>query len=475
LQLKRKKSVLYTKMSTTDLQKIEETLSKYNLPEEVQRIFWTLLESIYRQELEIAQLKEEINRLKGHPGKPEFSKVFNTPTKHKDHPKKEYKKEAEEFNAIRKANLPVDEIKEVPPVSRKCPKCSHSLHSRGRDEVKVQELEIKRKVLLFRLEKKQCPVCGYFEMGQIEDSFRGSSFGPELRSWISLLHYRHRLTEPQIAELLDSLGIVISPSEINHILLTNGKTLEPVSEQILKEGLNNSPYAHLDESGWKTKGVSKYLWTVTTNAFSYFRIHPKRTSEVANTLVSANPSIVSVSDDYSSYGAKFTVKVKQLCWLHEIRHYEKLTPFTDRNRHVLSEKLTDWWAYYRQLQAYRTSPSAEEKERLWHRFDAIVHALTPYDELNKRLALTAQKKERLLVCLAFPQVPPENNCAERALRHAVVIRKISRGSRSEEGERALTSHLTFFETCEKLGYDVKEHLKKALQQPASPNRSFGFT
>ena len=80
----------------------------------------------------------------------------------------------------------------------------------------------------------------------------------------------------------------------------------------------------------------------------------------------------------------------------------------------------------------------------------------------------------MLVCLNFTDVSPENNCAERAIRHPVVIRKISRGSRSQKGERSLTARLSFFDTCEKLKYDVKENLQKVLQQPISTNWNFGF-
>ncbi|UJS17377.1 MAG: transposase [Candidatus Jettenia sp.] len=55
------------------------------------------------------------------------------------------------------------------------------------------------------------------------------------------------------------------------------------------------------------------------------------------------------------------------------------------------------------------------------------------DELKKRLHLTAQKKKKkLLMYLKYPAVSPENNCTERALRHAVVICKISHSARSED-------------------------------------------
>lgn len=461
-------------MKKIELHQIEKTLSKYDLPEEVRSIIWMLLETVERQAREIEQLKEEIKHLKGQPTRPKTSEVFPPLNKHKNHPRKEYKKQPEEYNAVRKALLPIDEMREIPYPSQKCSQCSSPLHSRGIQELKIQELEIQRKVIAFRLQKKQCVVCGHFEMAEVDKEFRGSSFGPELRSWISLLHYRHRLTEPQIAEFLESVGIVISPSEINYLLLANGKSLEPLSEQILRTGLPKSTYAHLDESGWKTQGVSKHLWTICTKTFSYFQIHSQRNSSIANELVSFNPSVIAVSDDYSSYGKKFNVSRKQLCWLHEIRHYEKLLPLTKQNQHILSEKLTELWTYYQQIQTYRKKPSRAEKKRLMKRFDEIICVSTPYDELKKRLHLTAQKKKKLLMCLKFPSVPPENNCAERALRHAVVIRKISHGSRSEEGERAFTAHLTFLETCKKLGYDVKEQLKRALHPSLYPNWSFAF-
>jgi len=46
-----------------------------------------------------------------------------------------------------------------------------------------------------------------------------------------------------------------------------------------------------------------------------------------------------------------------------------------------------------------------------------------------------------------PGLPPTNNEAERALRHAVISRRISFGSRTAEGSRAYASLLSVFETC----------------------------
>lgn len=117
-------------MKKIELHQIEKTLSRYDLPEEVRSLFWMLPETVERQAREIEQLKEEINHLKGQPTRPKTSEVFPPLNKHKDHPGKEYKKQPEEYNAVRKALLPVDEMREIPYPCQKCSPCSSPLHFR---------------------------------------------------------------------------------------------------------------------------------------------------------------------------------------------------------------------------------------------------------------------------------------------------------------------------------------------------------
>ena len=46
-----------------------------------------------------------------------------------------------------------------------------------------------------------------------------------------------------------------------------------------------------------------------------------------------------------------------------------------------------------------------------------------------------------------PDLPVTNNDAERALRHAVIARHISHGTRSNEGSKAYAALLSVIETC----------------------------
>ena len=51
-------------------------------------------------------------------------------------------------------------------------------------------------------------------------------------------------------------------------------------------------------------------------------------------------------------------------------------------------------------------------------------------------------------------LPPTNNDAERALRHAVISRRISFGTRTDEGSRFYAAALSVIDTCRKRGVET---------------------
>ncbi len=93
-----------------------------------------------------------------------------------------------------------------------------------------------------------------------------------------------------------------------------------------------------------------------------------------------------------------------LCWIHEIRLYKKLNPFIDFHRFLLEKFISDLWDYYDKLNEYRDKPDEKVKERLAEEFDSLFAKRTGYDELDKRIALTREKKDELLLVLKFPEI-----------------------------------------------------------------------
>ena len=151
-----------------------------------------------------------------------------------------------------------------------------------------------------------------------------------------------------------------------------------------------------------------------------------------------------------------------LCWVHAGRHFKKLTPLFAQHRALVDTFLTDFWAYYHDLQAYRTAPTAVERVRLDAAFDTLFARRTGYWHLDERIAKTAAKKEELLCVLAHPEVPLHNNPAELGARHRVRKRDVSFGPRSHAGLTARDIFGTLTQTAAKLGVNVAPYLHDRL-------------
>jgi Transposase IS66 family len=158
-----------------------------------------------------------------------------------------------------------------------------------------------------------------------------------------------------------------------------------------------------------------------------------------------------------------------LCWIHEGRHFKKLTPYLPQYQAALATILTQFWDYYRDLLAYRERPTPADRARLDAAFDALFSTQTGYQALDQRLALTRDKKPELLLVLEHPELPLHNNPAELGARQRVRKRDVSFGPRSPAGSVAWDTFMTLHATVRKLGLDfgayLRDRLTKAGQIP----------
>jgi hypothetical protein len=173
-------------------------------------------------------------------------------------------------------------------------------------------------------------------------------------------------------------------------------------------------------------------------------------------------------DDAPQFGS--VTEQLALCWVHEGRHYKKLSPYLPQHRKLLSEFREEFWAYYRKLRAYQANPAPEEVPRLCAEFDRVFGRRTGYELLDERIAKTEGKKKELLVVLEHPEVPLHNNAAELAARRRVRKRAVSFGPRSEAGRRAWDTFQTLAETARKLGISfyhwLTDRVSEANEMPA---------
>jgi hypothetical protein len=151
-----------------------------------------------------------------------------------------------------------------------------------------------------------------------------------------------------------------------------------------------------------------------------------------------------------------------LCWIHEERHYRKFQVFQAETEQAIEQVRDQIWKLYKGLKAYKEAPTESERLRLEKEFDGIFLQKTSSALLNERLALTYAKKDRLLMVLFHPSTPLHNNATETDGRAGVVVKKVSGGTRSEEGKKARDTFLSLKQTARKLGVNFFDYLKDRL-------------
>jgi hypothetical protein len=163
-------------------------------------------------------------------------------------------------------------------------------------------------------------------------------------------------------------------------------------------------------------------------------------------------------------------KYKSLCWVHEGRHYKKLTPFVRQHQVILDDFIEKFWDYYGALLKYKQSPSKKIAKKLSREFDALFSTKTGYAALDERIARTLSKKKSLLLPLAFPFLPLHNNPAELGARAQARMRDINLQTITENGTKTKDTFATIVQTARKHSVNfynyVYDRITKKFEMPS---------
>jgi hypothetical protein len=181
-----------------------------------------------------------------------------------------------------------------------------------------------------------------------------------------------------------------------------------------------------------------------------------------------NRDLAIVSDD----AGQFNILLHALCWIHAERLLAKLIGFTDSQRQALEQIRSKVWQYYRDLKAFQVEPTPKVKLALEARFDTLCATHTCFTSLNLALKRMLLNKRELLLVLDRPDLPLHNNLSEGDIREYVKRRKISGGTRSDDGRRGRDTFASLKKTCRKLGVSFWRYLNDRLRSeqfiPALP-------
>jgi transposase len=305
-----------------------------------------------------------------------------------------------------------------------------------------------------RTYRLRCPECRARTTAQLPAGVAGSAFAPRLRAAIVTLTARNRISRRGIAELAGELfGARLSSGSVDAIC-QHASTALSVPHGALRNWILVQDALHVDETGWRTAGDSRALWTAATPGASIFEIAEHCNRAQFNELIGDYAGIV-VSDRWNGY-EHLDPDRRQVCWSHIQR---------DFRRH--SEGLAEQKAFGEQgLELTRRVFGAwRSYQHEHHDRDRLAAEIAPIQtELRQLLTDASPKSKRtrwhrrfannllkvwpaLWTFTTHPGVEPTNNPAERALRGPVIHRKLSHGTRSTDGEVFVERTLSAAATC----------------------------
>lgn len=279
--------------------------------------------------------------------------------------------------------------------------------------------------------------------------------GPMLASFIAVLSIRFRLSRQKIQEFLaDWLGLELGTASIDRCIREFGLACEPVVEDLIEE-IRAAEVVHLDETPWYQRGTLLWLWVATTATVVVFRIGSRAREELTALIGEAFLGWL-VSDGYVAYRDH---PRRQRCLAHLIRKAVALAEGYDHAGAAFGRDLAR--DLRRLIEKVAAGDGDASVKRLVTRlkWNCQCHQ---YEVADKVRALAREILNDWDAVIAFvhdPTLPPTNNDAERALRHAVIARRISFGTRTDEGSRCYAAALSVIETCRKRALDVATYAR----------------
>ena len=387
------------------------------------------------------------------------------------------------------------EKRNPPKDARVCSCCGKPYAANGERSTAVVEIEVKahtRKIVRPRWRRTCDCASSPLEVTAppVARLFDNTPYG--ISVWVCILFERFVCCRPlqRVAAWLADMGLAISPGTLADSVNRFVPLFEPVAKAILAHQ-NKAALRHADETTWRVQALREkgrssraWLWTSVSDDAVYFHIDPSRSAEVAKTLFGDVKGIVFlVCDRYSAYrklarelGGKV---ILCWCWGHQRRSFIDCAA-----GHV---RLTRWCQGWieRIAAIYRLNDARQEHydPGLEHRtpaFDAAQGELKKavdglFADAEAELAGLSAKalrakalrsllnhREGLCVFVDHPQVPMDNNAAERALRGPAIGRQLSFGSDSEKGARFTAMMYSVAGTLALNGIDVRRWLQAWL-------------
>jgi hypothetical protein len=362
----------------------------------------------------------------------------------------------------------IDETIEMP--LDNCPKCSGPVKNVERVEQIIEEIPpVRPRVIKIITYRGECDCCGPVSSHHpLQTSYgQGAAkvqLGPRALALAACLNKLHGLTMRKTCRVLHDLcGLRITAGGLSQALSRVAGRVKWVYEQ-LREDIRGSPAVFADETSWWVGGPKYWLWVFTTAERTVYRVDHSRGSQVVRDILGDDFDGMLVSDCLSSYDPADYDKHK--CIAHHLRAISKAMNYPHTDDHGY---LSAWKSFFHgvialyNLREYLGEEDFTGKRKSMEdwRDKLLNEFVSQPGDVAVRNRLLKQRKH-LLGCLYEPAAEPTNNRAERALRPAVIARKVSCGNKTERGRDCWQILSSIAATCQQQMMDFVEYLSSQL-------------
>lgn len=334
-----------------------------------------------------------------------------------------------------------------------CRDCGHALRRRETVTRFVEDIPMAKKIVMEQtIERGFCYHCKKVKSA-MPISSQHCTLGPNVRLYVLFAVTVLGQTFEKIKTHLEGVyRLSISDGELAAIIREGHRKLLPAMKDIEKK-IRKAPAAHYDETSYPVQHGEQgnYAWVKTSSngPETVFRLGRTRGKGNAIELRGTSSDQVGVSDDYGAYDALF--KNHALCWAHPLRKFRDLA----KSSALSSEHHVGCLKFYGEFHALEravaltviTPLSDAERLKAAAKFADEINVLMAQCPSDLPMLATLKNtflknREKYLLCIKIPGVPMTNNKAERSIRHLVIKRLLSFGSRSQRGAQAMETILS---------------------------------
>lgn len=336
----------------------------------------------------------------------------------------------------------IDEVKRWD--MHNCPDCGTKLSKIQRKRKRyITDIEIKRRNTENIICGRYCKNCDKIVEPKVTDALPNARFGLKLMLLVLVLKLDSRVPSNKIVSILDTIfGIKISDGEIYGILKQLKVAFGDYYEELVKK-IKEALIKNMDETSWRIDGENSWLWIFINKEIALYVVNQKRSSKVPIETLGNQKGKFGTTDRFSAYNVlvEETGILQQICWAHLLRNTKDLAKYYPEAKYVHKR--------FKYIYA-KAKEGKISVGKLLHWIDLVRKRGRSFKSMNTKKFLRSvcvNHRDDLFRFVDNSEIDSTNNRAERGLRHAVVIRKISNGSRSKEGAEVTANLLSVLQTA----------------------------